>query len=109
MHRLHGGACIIDTPGLRTLRLDVDEAQLAGAFDDIATLAAQCRFGDCKHSSEPGCAVREGIAPQRLANFRKLEREARRDTMTVFERRAQLATWKARTREAAVRVRAKRS
>jgi ribosome biogenesis GTPase len=46
---------------------------------------------------------------QRLANFHKLEREARRDAMTVFERRAQLSMWKARTRAAAARIRAKRS
>src|SRR5207342_2643617 len=46
LHRLPGGACVIDTPGLRTLRPDADEATVAAVYDDIATLAAQCRFRD---------------------------------------------------------------
>jgi ribosome biogenesis GTPase len=45
------------------------------AFDDVGELAAGCRFGDCQHDSEPGCAVREEIAPERLAAWRKLARE----------------------------------
>ena len=99
LHRLPGGACIIDTPGLRALRLDVgDGDRLVAAFDDIARLEPQCRFRDCRHGQEPGCAVRDGVEPQRLANFHKLQREARRDAMTALERRAQLAQWKIRAR-----------
>jgi len=108
LHRTPQGACIIDTPGLRTLRLDTDESALAAAFDDIATLAVQCRFRDCRHDGEPGCAVRAGVAPERLRNFHKLQREARRDTLNAIERREQVQQWKARGREAAARMRAKR-
>ncbi|MFL6660925.1 MAG: ribosome small subunit-dependent GTPase A [Rhizobacter sp.] len=96
LHPLPGGACIIDTPGLRALRPDVDEATLAWLFDDIGKLAMHCRFRDCRHQDEPGCAVREGIAGDRLRNYHKLVREARRDTMTVLERRQNMAVWRAR-------------
>jgi ribosome biogenesis GTPase len=106
---LPGGACIVDTPGLRTLRLDVDEDDVEAAFDDIARLALRCRFRDCTHGAEPGCAVRDGVARERLANYHKLRREAKRDALTVFERRAQVSLWKARGREAAVRTKAKRA
>ncbi|MBI5255659.1 MAG: GTPase RsgA [Burkholderiales bacterium] len=110
LHRLPNGACIIDTPGLRALRLDVgDAAQLDDVFGDILRWAGQCRFRDCRHLAEPGCAVRESVPPERLRNFQKLQREAKRDTMTALERREQLAHWKARGREGTLRLRAKRS
>jgi ribosome biogenesis GTPase len=106
---LPGGACIIDTPGLRALRLDVDDAdQLAGAFGDVARLAPLCRFRDCQHLQEPGCAVRQAVDAPRLSNYHKLLREARRDTMTALERQEQLAQWKQRGRAGAARARAKR-
>lgn len=108
LHRLPGGACVIDTPGLRALRPDIDEATLAASFADIDTLAAQCRFRDCRHHDEPGCAVREGVPGDRLRNYHKLLREARRDTMGVLERRQQVAVWKARGRAARVNMKAKR-
>ena len=108
LHRLPGGACVIDTPGLRALRPDIDEATLAASFADIDTLAAQCRFRDCKHHDEPGCAVREGVPDDRLRNYHKLLREARRDTMSVLERQQQVAVWKARGRAARVNMKAKR-
>ena len=110
LHMTPEGACIIDTPGLRALRLDVgDEAELDAVFGDVAQWAARCRFRDCRHQAEPGCAVREEVAPERLRNFQKLQREARRDSMTALERREQLAQWKARGRHADIRMRAKRS
>ena len=96
LHRLSGGACVIDTPGLRTLRPDADEATLAAMFEDIEALALQCRFRDCGHRDEPGCAVREGVDPDRLKNFQKLLREARRDTLTVLEKQQQASVWKQR-------------
>jgi ribosome biogenesis GTPase len=108
LHRLPGGACVIDTPGLRTLRPDADEATVTAVYDDIATLAAQCRFRDCRHAEEPGCAVREGIGADRLRNYHKLLREARRDTMTALDRQRQAAVWKARGRAANIRMKAKR-
>jgi len=108
LHRLPGGACVIDTPGLRALRPDIDETTLAASFADIDGLAAQCRFRDCRHQDEPGCAVRDGVGPDRLRNFHKLLREARRDTMSVLERQQQASLWKARGRAARLHVKAKR-
>jgi ribosome biogenesis GTPase len=108
LHLLPGGACVIDTPGLRALRPDVDEATLMATFGDIESLAARCRFRDCKHHDEPGCAVREGVPADRVRNYHKLLREARRDTMSVLERQQQLATWKARGRAGRERVKQKR-
>ncbi|HEX3141895.1 MAG TPA: ribosome small subunit-dependent GTPase A [Rhizobacter sp.] len=108
LHRLPGGACVIDTPGLRTLRPDADESTLAVSFDDIATLALQCRFRDCRHGDEPGCAVREGVPPDRLRNYQKLLREVKRDTLSVLERQQQVTEWKARGRGAQLRLKMKR-
>ena len=105
---LPGGACVIDTPGLRALRPDLDQARLGASFGDIQRLAPQCRFRNCQHGSEPGCAVREGVDADRLRNYEKLLRESRRDTLNVFERRQQLAQWKARGRESEARARQKR-
>ena len=99
---------MIDTPGLRTLRPDSDEASLAAGYDDIGVLAAQCRFRDCRHAQEPGCAVREGIGADRLRNYHKLLREMRRDTLTALDRQRQLREWKERGRAAKVRMKAKR-
>jgi ribosome biogenesis GTPase / thiamine phosphate phosphatase len=107
---LHGtpeGACLIDTPGLRALRLDGDAGALDAVFGDVASLAPACRFRDCRHADEPGCAVRDGVAPERLRSYHKLQREAERDTLTVLQRREQVAAWKARSRAARERLRAK--
>ena len=108
LHRLPGGACVIDTPGLRTLRPDTDEARLALSFEDIATLAPQCRFRDCRHQDEPGCAVRAGVGADRVRNYHKLLREVRRDTLNPLERRQEVAQWKSRGRAAHQRVKLKR-
>jgi ribosome biogenesis GTPase len=108
MHLTPQGACIIDTPGLRTLRLDGDAAELNTAFDDIAVLALRCRFRDCSHADEPGCAVRDGVSAERLRNYGKLLREARRDTLTALERKDQQRSWKARGREVRARMATKR-
>lgn len=107
---LPGGACIIDSPGLRALRLDVDDArQLADAFGDVARWAPMCRFRDCQHRQEPGCAVRDAVAEPRLRNYQKLLREAGRDALSTAERRAQVAQWKSRSRNAQIRLLAKRN
>ncbi len=107
LHRLPGGACVIDTPGLRTLRLDVDVDTLEGVFDDIARLASACRFRDCRHQDEPGCAVRGQATPERLRNFQKLQRELQRDAMSALERQAQRQQWKSRHKAARARERAR--
>lgn len=108
LHAVPGGACVIDTPGLRTLRLDADADTLATVFDDIARLAPMCRFRDCRHAEEPGCAVREGAEPQRLRNFQKLQREMGRDAMSALQRKEQRSMWKVRHKAARARDRAKR-
>ncbi len=108
LYLLDSGACIIDTPGVRTLRPDVDPQALGATFTDIEALAAQCRFRDCRHRDEPGCAVRAGVDPDRLSNWHKLGRELRRDALTLLERQRQLAEWKARSRGARERMRLKR-
>jgi ribosome biogenesis GTPase len=95
---LDGGGCLIDTPGLRGLRLDVDEAALAAAFEDIEALASSCRFRDCAHEDEPGCAVRAGVPADRLANYHKLRREIARDRADPIVRQAKKAEMKVRQR-----------
>ena len=77
-----GGGWIIDTPGLRELQLWADEEALPAAFADVDALRAECRFRDCRHESEPGCAVLSALADGRLAaerfsSFVRLRREVR--------------------------------
>lgn len=76
------GAIVIDTPGMRELQLWEGETGVAAAFDDLELIAQSCRFRDCKHDSEPGCAVRDAIASgrlgdDRLANYQKLGAEVK--------------------------------
>ena len=93
MHRLPQGGWLIDTPGMRELQLvDVGEA-LDDVFSDVTELAVACRFSDCRHEAEPGCAVQAAIDngeldSERLRRFRKLLSEDRRNTETMAERRA---------------------
>jgi ribosome biogenesis GTPase / thiamine phosphate phosphatase len=80
LFELPGGALLIDTPGLRELQLWGTTEGVEQAFSDIEELAAQCRYGNCGHTTEPGCAVQAAIAQgrldeNRLENQRKLERE----------------------------------
>jgi ribosome biogenesis GTPase len=77
---LPSGGMLIDSPGMRELQLWGDGTGLQDAFDDVETAALQCRFTDCRHDTEPGCAVlaavEEGtITPERLESYRKLQRE----------------------------------
>jgi ribosome biogenesis GTPase / thiamine phosphate phosphatase len=108
LHRCPGGACIIDTPGLRAWQPDADEEELTLAFDDIAALAGGCQFRDCAHESEPGCAVRGVVDADRLQNYRKLLREVRRAEQTALERIAERGKWKVLMKEARQRGRSKR-
>lgn len=108
LHLCAQGACIIDTPGLRSLSPDLDEAGLAASFEDIDALAAQCQFRDCAHEAEPGCAVRGAIDADRLCNYRKLLREALRHDMTPRDRIAQASKWKVLMKAAGERGRHKR-
>lgn len=102
LFRLPGGALVIDTPGLRALGLgSADQSSLDQAFPEIAELAKGCRFADCTHSQEPGCAVQEAVrkgelAEARLAGYHKLIRE-QEYLIAVGEssaQRAEKAKWK---------------
>ncbi|HEY0334017.1 MAG TPA: ribosome small subunit-dependent GTPase A [Stenotrophomonas sp.] len=77
---LPSGACVIDTPGMRELKPTGEESLAEGGFADVDALAAQCRFRDCSHENEPGCAVQAAVEsgeldPARLANYLKLRDE----------------------------------
>ena len=110
---LPGGGCVIDTPGLRELQLwDVGEAAVEGAFSDVEELAADCRFGDCSHTNEPGCAVQaaleSGALPwARFESWRKLQRELRAIAIRhdARLRREERKRWHQVTREARTRAR----
>ncbi len=76
---LPNGGAVIDTPGMR--ELGIDQADLSRSFEDIEALATECRFKDCSHKSEPGCALRKGIedgtiSEERLESYLKLKKEA---------------------------------
>lgn len=104
---LPGGAMIIDTPGLRELQLWNAREGVARAFGDIEELAAGCRFRDCTHGGEPGCAVARALEDGslergRMENLRKLEREQRFELRKAdpAARQLELARWKQLHREA---------
>jgi ribosome biogenesis GTPase len=83
-----GGGIIMDTPGMRELQLGDAAEGIEQAFHDIESLAAECRFTDCRHESEPGCAVQKALeegtlSEDRYESYKKLQREAQ-----YFERRA---------------------
>ncbi|NJD11802.1 MAG: ribosome small subunit-dependent GTPase A [Gemmatimonadetes bacterium] len=78
--RLPGGAMIVDTPGMKELQLWESDEGIPDTFGDIEELAGECRFADCRHAGEPGCAVAAAVADGRLAearleNYHKLARE----------------------------------
>ncbi len=94
LHVLPSGGLLIDVPGMRELRVAEIEHSLGAVFADIEALAEHCRFADCKHESEPGCAVLRAIEEnkldrRRLANYQKLRRENALATTTLAEKHAQ--------------------
>ncbi len=87
------GALLLDTPGMRELQIADCEQGITEVFADVAVLAEQCRFSDCQHMSEPGCAVRKAVEngdldDRRLKNYRKLLAEQERNRHSLAERRA---------------------
>ena len=70
LRSLPGGACLIDTPGLRELSLSQEQAQVEDDFADIRKLSRTCRFSDCQHRHEPGCTVIRDLTPRRIADWR---------------------------------------
>jgi ribosome biogenesis GTPase len=92
---LESGAALIDTPGLRELALWAESEDVDAVFPELSELAPRCRFRDCQHGREPGCAVREAgergaVALERVESYRKLLTEAgeQRSRRTEHERRA---------------------
>lgn len=103
---LPGGALLIDNPGIRELQLWADESALEQSFDDVTRLADECRYGDCGHAEEPGCAVLAAVAAgelkaERLESFRALQKELhylhRRQDETA--QRVEKQKWRAIHRE----------
>ncbi len=92
MHRLPAGGWLLDTPGMRELQLADVGAGLDEVFADVLGIAADCRFADCQHETEPGCAVRAAIEEGRLESarlrrYRKLAAEDAFNSETLAERR----------------------
>jgi ribosome biogenesis GTPase len=80
MARIPDQGLLIDTPGMREIQIWGDESSLSGSFDDLETLANQCKFRNCSHLNEPGCAVKEAVesgtlSEDRLLSFKKFQRE----------------------------------
>ncbi len=96
---LPSGACLIDTPGMRELKPTGEEDVASGGFADIEALTADCKFRDCQHAREPGCAVRAALEagtldPARFANYLKLRDEVAGAADKLATRLAQNATAK---------------
>jgi len=99
------GAWVIDTPGMRELRLAAAEPELGIVFGDIEALAVQCRFRDCQHDGDAGCAVEAAVADgaleaRRLSNYRKLQREAQHAQQTLHEQREHARQFNAMAKQA---------
>ena len=93
LHPTPGGCLVLDTPGMRELQLTDASSGIADTFEDIEALTARCRFADCRHEGEPGCAVAEaieagGLDPARLQRWRKLLAEDAFNSASLAERRA---------------------
>ncbi|KEP68845.1 GTP-binding protein EngC [Thioclava dalianensis] len=93
LHFLPNGCAVLDTPGMRELQLTDAQDGIADVFDDIAALIGQCRFRDCSHDTEPGCAIKNAvergeIAPDRLARWTKLVAEERFNSASLSERKS---------------------
>ncbi|WP_261818026.1 ribosome small subunit-dependent GTPase A [Vibrio gallicus] len=87
------GAVLLDTPGMRELQLANVSQGISETFSDIETLAQQCRFSDCSHQGEPGCAIQTALDSgdldtRRLNNYLKLQREQARNSATLAELRS---------------------
>ena len=91
--RLEHGALMLDTPGMREIQLTDSERGIEVTFADISELARDCRFSDCQHETEPGCAVQSAVArgdidERRLQSYKKLRREDALNSASLAERRS---------------------
>lgn len=91
---LPAGGMIIDMPGIRELQLWADEGHIQEAFSDIEEIAARCRFRDCLHTQEPGCAVREALARGSLPENRLLSYQKLRQELRELEESRRRKNWK---------------
>ncbi|WP_045486142.1 ribosome small subunit-dependent GTPase A [Vibrio harveyi] len=94
IHLLPSGGILMDTPGMREIQLADCEAGVSETFADVEALAENCRFSDCQHQTEPGCAVQAAIEDgtlemRRFTNYQKLLREQAHNGATLAEQRAQ--------------------
>ena len=92
LHRLHNGGLLLDVPGIRELKIAEMDESLADLFTDVEALVQHCKFSNCGHGQEPGCAVRLAISegrldPRRLSNYQKLRLEEARNSSSIAERR----------------------
>ena len=90
---LPNGSLILDTPGMREIQLADNKEGIVKTFSDIESLAEKCKFSDCRHQSEPGCAVQKAVEAgeleqRRLNNYLKLLREEAMNSASLAERRA---------------------
>lgn len=99
---LKGGALMIDNPGLREVGIGTASGGIAGTFPDIIRLARDCRFSDCRHDQEPGCAVKEAVqrgelSSARLENYQRLVRELvfEQDKAEIGSSRTEKKRWRA--------------
>lgn len=93
LKRMENGGWIIDTPGMRALRLEESSEGIEVLYADILELATNCKFTNCEHETEPGCAVKAALEdgsldPERLDRWRKLLAEDNRNTETIAQNRA---------------------
>ncbi|WP_375429102.1 ribosome small subunit-dependent GTPase A [uncultured Sphingomonas sp.] len=97
MHRLAGGAdgggWLVDTPGMRELQMSEVASGVIDVFDDVTAVALECRFANCTHADEPGCAIRTAMAegvldPARVERWRKLAQEDAVNSFTAAARRS---------------------
>lgn len=105
LHRLPGGGVVLDSPGMREFQITDAQTGVREVFDDIDALSQQCRFNDCQHTNEPGCAVLAAIESgtlemRRLQSYFKLQREERVNTETIAERHARVRQFSKQVRAA---------
>ncbi|GAD79675.1 ribosome small subunit-dependent GTPase A [Vibrio ezurae] len=94
LHTMPSGGVLLDTPGMRELQLANVSQGLSDTFAEIEALAAQCRFSDCSHQNEPGCAIQKALQQgqldeRRLNNYLKLQREQARNSASLAQLRSQ--------------------
>ena len=97
LHRLPAGGWLLDTPGMRELQVSDAAEGLAEVFDDVTALVAECRFSNCTHQAEPGCAVRAALkagtlSSERLMRWRKLTAEDATNTLEISRKQTRSTT-----------------